>query len=50
MCFVKKNTQQCFIEEITGGSLSFIDDDQLATELANFLTEKGLLNISWPID
>lgn len=40
--FVDKNTQQSYIEEITGGSLRTIDDDNLWNDLAQTLKEQGL--------
>jgi len=37
-----------YIEEITGGHLEFIEDDRLAEEIAEFLRERGVLDISKP--
>lgn len=48
MCFIDKTNGKTYIEEITGGSLQFIEDDFLAEELTNFLTETGVLNIGKP--
>jgi len=48
MCFADKCTNKTYIEEITGGSLVFIEDDSLAQGIADFLTRKGVLEISKP--
>jgi hypothetical protein len=42
ICMIEALTQQCYIEEITGGHLSFIEDDNLALALAQFCEEKGV--------
>lgn len=39
--FVDRQTQQSYIEEITGGSLSVIEDDNLWNDLAMHLKEHG---------
>lgn len=46
MCFIDKRLQRVFIEQISGGHLEFIEDQQLAEELAAFLQERGLLSMS----
>ena len=46
MCFIDKQTQKVYIEEISGGSLQFIEDDQLAHELAAFLTMHKVLDVT----
>ena len=48
MCFNDIQTQKTYIEEITGGHLSFIEDDSLAEALTNFLTEQKVLDINKP--
>ena len=42
VCFQDKKTSKVYIEEVSGGSLSFIDDDSLAYDLAKFLEDKGV--------
>jgi len=44
MCFIEVSTQKVYIEEVTGGSLEFINDDMLAEELAAFLREHNILD------
>ena len=48
MCFQDKKTNKIYIEEITGGSLNFIEDDSLVYALHNFLEENKVLDISKP--
>jgi hypothetical protein len=48
MCFVDRSTGKIFIEEITGGHLDFIEDDQLANALSEFCTMHGILNANQP--
>lgn len=48
MCFMDLFTQKVYIEEITGGSLQFIEDESLAEELHAFLVDKGVLGVSRP--
>lgn len=43
--FADHLTQQTYIEEITGGHLTTIDDDDLFNDLHDFLSEKGILNV-----
>ena len=45
MCFIDLEEERMYVEEMTGGSLSFIDDENLASDLQDFLTEKGVLVI-----
>ncbi len=49
MCLADRQTNQVYIEEITGGRLSFISDDSLAQAIADFLAEKGITSISKPL-
>lgn len=48
MCFQDAQTQQVYIEEITGGHLEFIKDESLAQELAAFLADAGITHIGRP--
>lgn len=48
MCFQDGLTGCTYIEEITGGSLQFIDDDSLAMALAKFLEECGVTDVAKP--
>lgn len=45
MCFLDGVTQKCYIEEITGGSLKFIEDDNLAFDLAKFCDDKKITDM-----
>jgi hypothetical protein len=47
MCFIDNKTMKVYIEQITGGHLEFINDDQLANELASFLADKGITKITY---
>lgn len=47
MCFFLDG--KVYIEQITGGSLEFIEDDSLAEELTNFLCENKVLEANKPI-
>lgn len=49
ICFAHVATQQVYIEEITGGSLEFIEDDQLAAALHDFLVDTGALRMDRPL-
>jgi hypothetical protein len=49
VCFVNVQTQQVYIEEITGGSLQFIEDDKLAEAIHNFLVDVGVLRMDRPL-
>jgi len=44
ICFVDMHTSECYIEQITGGSLSFIDDDDLVRELKYYLDQAKILD------
>ncbi len=47
MVFKDRWTEQVYIEEITGGHGPLrIEDDQLAEELAAFVRERGILDMS----
>jgi hypothetical protein len=48
LCFQDVVTSTTYIEEITGGTLSFIEDDSLAQGLSDFLTLKGVLSMVRP--
>lgn len=48
MCFYDKRTSSMYIEEITGGTLMFIQDEQLAFELTKFLEYNKVIDISKP--
>jgi hypothetical protein len=50
MCFFDVLTSKVYIEEISGGHLEFIEDDKLAKELAVFMDEHGLTEISRVFD
>lgn len=45
ICFVLDNSR-CYIEEVSGGHLERIEDDELARELEQFLKERNLLKIT----
>jgi len=46
ICFADLDTPGLiYVEEVTGGSLSRIEDDKLAEELEAFLEERGILDI-----
>lgn len=49
ICFAHVKTQKIYIEEITGGSLQFINDDQLADALHSFLVDRGVLRMDRPL-
>ena len=49
ICFVDKRNQQVYIEELSGGHLAFIDDDALAQGLTDFLTLRGVLDMTKPM-
>lgn len=46
MCFLEVAGNDCYIEEITGGHLARIDDDQLANDLAKFCDERGITSMT----
>lgn len=37
VCMFDSHEKKLYVEEVTGGSLEYIDDDSLAQELADFL-------------
>jgi hypothetical protein len=45
MCFRDNVTGKTYIEEITGGSLEFIEDDSLVKELYNYLVHWSILRV-----
>lgn len=46
ICFADTlEVNKVYIEEVTGGHLSFIEDDALAEALANFLRELTILDM-----
>ena len=49
MCFAQRATQQIYIEEITGGSLQFIDDDSLVEGITRFLEDRKVLDMHKPL-
>lgn len=46
MCFLEVAGNNCYIEEVTGGQLTRIEDDQLANDLVKFCDEHGLTSIT----
>ncbi len=42
MLFVDTQTDRCYIEEVSGGHLEFIEDDALAVDLAKFCESRSL--------
>lgn len=49
MCFANVNTNEVYIEEVTGGHLEFIEDDALATALHDFLVDRKVLLMDKPL-
>ena len=47
MCFYLDG--HIYIEEITGGHLSFIEDDALAEAIHHFISSRGVLSSSKPL-
>ena len=47
ICMIEKVTQRCYIEEVTGGTLSFIEDDSLAIALSKFCEEQGVTDMRY---
>jgi hypothetical protein len=45
LCFLDRQSQKCYIEDFTGGSLNFIEDDTLAFELTKFCEDRGLTDL-----
>ena len=41
-----KNPMDIWIEESTGGTIQYIEDDELWNDLAAFLKDKGILTIN----
>ncbi len=49
MCFMSVKNGCVYIEEVTGGTgPDFIEDEELAKEIKDFLDKKNLLNITKP--
>ena len=46
MCFLEVASNNCYVEEVTGGQLRRIDDEELANDLAKFCDEYGLTSIT----
>lgn len=44
MCVVDQRTNKVYIEEISVGTLEFIEDDSLAQGIRDFLDDKGVLD------
>lgn len=44
ICMYDLTQSKCYIEEISGGTLKFIDDDIVAKELADFLFNHNITN------
>lgn len=44
MCVIDQRTGKVYIEEISGGSLEFIEDDPLAQGIRDFLDSEGVLD------
>jgi hypothetical protein len=47
ICFWDKAVRKLYIEEITGGTLTYIDDDNLVKEISTFLFEKNITNLKY---
>lgn len=45
ICFIDTIENRCYIEDITGGSLKFIEDDNLAFDIAKFLEDIGITDM-----
>lgn len=48
MVFMDTYKNKVYIEEVTGGSLNFIEDESLAKDLENFAKENKILEIKTP--
>ena len=49
ICFANVHNQKVYIEDISNGSPSFIEDDFLVEAIADFLTRKKVLDLSKPL-
>ena len=49
LCFANAETNQVYIEEVTGGHLEFIEDDALAEEIQQFLIHHKVLLMARPL-
>ena len=45
MCFADLEEERIYIEELTGGHLSRIEDNNLASDLEEYVREKGVLTL-----
>ena len=45
ICFMNRETNQVFIEEITASQLEYIDNDELVTEIKALLDKYSLLTV-----
>lgn len=45
--FFDRLDRKLYIEEMTGGSLIFIEDDSLAKEISDFLFDKNVTNLAY---
>ena len=48
LCFIDKETNKVYIEELLVGQLYFIEDDSLVEAITNFLSESGVIQMSNP--
>jgi hypothetical protein len=48
MCFIDRQFTKIYIEEVSGGRLEYIKDDDLVAAIHNFLNERKLLNMDRP--
>lgn len=47
MCFFDSQEQKCYIEETTHGKLEFIEDDNVAKDLSDFLFDKKVTDMKY---
>jgi hypothetical protein len=47
VCMYDLKESKCYIEEISGGQLKFIDDDNVAADLADFLFNKHITDLKY---
>ncbi len=47
ICFFDLQDRRCYIEDITTGNLEFIQDDELAKELSEFLFDNHITDIKY---
>ncbi len=47
LCMYDLLEHKCYIEEVIGGQLCFIEDDNVAKDIADFLCEKNITNIKY---